>query len=140
MTADTAANSACRGVMSRRLLIEVRTLRSTSENLLDHVNRPVGVKLSNAHGEEAIEELILGRGGLEAGQRAEIVVRVVAHAGKRQVDQRAVVGLERRPKIELERSIGSRGHPISAAAEYRPAEALAFEGPARNRKDREYAV
>jgi len=57
------------------------------------------VKLANAHGEKAIEERILWRGGLEAGQRAEIVARVVAHAGECHLDQRAVVRLERHPKI-----------------------------------------
>src|SRR5207247_9920295 len=61
-----------------------------SEHLLDSVNRPVRTDLSYAHGEQAIEERVLRRGGLEARQRAQVVVRVVAHARERHVDQRAV--------------------------------------------------
>src|SRR3954469_5541813 len=81
------------------------------ENLLDGVNRPVPVTLSRTHSEQAIEERVLRRRSLEAGHRSEVVVRVVAHAGECHVDQRAVVGLEREPEIELERAVGVRGHP-----------------------------
>src|SRR6266850_6765126 len=98
------------------------------ENLLDGVNRPVSMTLPNTHREQAIEERVLRRGSLEAGQRAEIVVRVIAHASECHVDQRAVVGLERQPEIELERSIGGCGHPIGAA-EDDSAQALAFKRP-----------
>ena len=74
------------------------------------MNRPVSVRLPNTHREQPIEERVLRRGGFEAGQRTEIVVRVVAHASECHVDQCAVVGLERQPEIELERSIG--GHRV----------------------------
>src|SRR5438046_6549627 len=103
------------------------------------MNRPVSVAFPNTHREEAIEERVLWGGSLEAWQRAEIVVRVVAHASECHMDQRAVVGLERHPEIELARSIGGRGHPIGAA-EDDSAQALAFKRPTRNRKDREPAV
>src|ERR1700681_2342628 len=88
---------------------------TSSENLLDGVDRPVSMTFPNTHREQAIEERVLRRGRLEARQRAEIVVRVVAHAGERHVDQRTVVGLERDAEIELARSVGRRGHPIGAA-------------------------
>ena len=84
-----------------------------SENFLNHMDNPVRVKLSSAHGEEAIEECIRRCGSLEARQRPEIVIRVVAHAGERHVNQRAVVGLARYPEIEFERAIGGRA-PQSA--------------------------
>jgi hypothetical protein len=110
-----------------------------SENLLDCVNRPVSVTLANTHREQAIEECVLRRGCLEPGQRAEILVRVVAHASECHVNQRPVVGFERHPEIELARSIGGRGHPVGAAQDD-SAQALAFKRPARNRKDRERAM
>src|SRR4051812_35557785 len=99
------------------------------ENLLDGVNRPVPVTLSRTHSEQAIEERVLRRRRLEPGQRPEVVVRVVAHAGECHVDQRAVVGLEREPEIELQRAVGVRGHPIGAA-EDAAAQAFAFKRPA----------
>src|SRR5882724_8082218 len=110
-----------------------------SEDLLDRVSRPVPVTFPNAHGEQAIEERVLRRSGLEARQRAEIVVRVVAHASECHVNERAVVGLERDLEIELAGSIGGLGHPISAA-EDSSSQALPFKRPARNRKDREHAM
>src|SRR5258706_14535719 len=55
------------------------------------------------------------------------------------MNQRAIVGLERQSEIELECSVGGRGHPVGAA-ENDSAQALAFEGTTRNRKDRESAV
>src|SRR6266853_5329531 len=112
---------------------------TSSENLLDGVNRRVSVRLPHSHREQAIEERVLRRGCLEAGQRAEIVVRIVEHASECHVDQRAVVGLERHSEIELARTIGGRGHPIGAA-EDDSAQALAFKRPTRNRKDRERAM
>ena len=70
------------------------------------------------HGEQTIEECVLWRGGLEARQRAKVVIRVVAHAGERHVNQGAVIRLERHPQIEVERSVGPRGHPVAAAGEH----------------------
>src|SRR5580658_297761 len=110
-----------------------------SENLLDGVDRPVSVTFPDTHREQAIEERVLRRGRLEARQGTEIVVRVVAHASERHVDQRVVVGLECHPEIELARSIGASGHPVGAA-EDDAAQALAFKGPTGNRKDREHAM
>src|SRR6202049_3044199 len=110
-----------------------------SKDLLDSVNWPVSVTFPNAHCEQAVEECVLRRGRLEARQGTEIVVRVVAHASERHVDQRVVVGLERHPEIELARSIGASGHPVGAA-EDDAAQALAFKGPTGNRKDREHAM
>src|SRR3977135_2373663 len=105
-----------------------------SKDLLDSVNWPVSVTFPNAHCEQAIEERVLRRGGLEAQQRAEIVVRVVAHASECHRDQRPVVGLERHTEIELARSVGGRRHPIGAA-EHGSAQALAFQRSPRARKD-----
>src|SRR5437773_6808818 len=110
-----------------------------SKDLLDSVNWPVSVTFPNAHCEQAIEERVLRRGGLEARQRAEIVVRVVAHASECHMDQRPVVGLERHTEIELARSIGGGGHPVRAA-EDDAAQALSFKRPTRNREDRERAM
>src|ERR1700757_1197615 len=107
-----------------------------SEDLLDRVSGPVPVTFPNAHGEQAIEERVLRRGGFEARQRAEIVVRVVAYAGERHVDQRTVVGLERDAEIELARAVSGRGHPIGAA-EHGSAQALALKRSTCDRKDRE---
>src|ERR1700681_2633677 len=112
---------------------------TSSENLLDGVDRPVSMTFPDTHRQQAIEERVLRRGRLEARQRAKIVVRVVAHASECHMDQRAVVGLERHPEIELARSIGGRGHPVGAA-EDDAAQALAFKGPTGNRKDREHAM
>src|SRR5205085_2794457 len=112
---------------------------TSSENLLDNVNRAVSVTLPDTHREQPIEERVLRRGSLEAGQRAEIVVRVIAHASECHVNQRAVVGLERHSEIELARSTVGRGHPIGAP-EDDSTQALAFKGSTRNRKNREHAM
>ena len=45
-----------------------------SENLVDSVNRSLRTDLPNAHWELTIEERLLGRGGLEARQRPNVVV------------------------------------------------------------------
>src|ERR1700719_1658733 len=110
-----------------------------SENLLDGVDWPVSVTFPDTHREQAIEERVLRRGRLEARQGTEIVARVVAHASECHMDQRAVIGLERHPEIELARSIRGRGHPVGAA-EDDSAHALAFKRSTRDRKDGEVAM
>src|SRR5438093_9035040 len=104
------------------------------------MNRALGAKLRAADGKETIEESVLRRGGLKTWHRTEVVVRIVAHAGKRHVNQLAVVGLERDPQIERERSVLVSGHPVATAGEHLAAEALAFERAAGDREDRERAL
>src|SRR5207248_11398266 len=114
--------------------------RASSENLLDDMNWTLGAKLRAADGKKLIEEGVLRRGGLKTWHRTEVVVRIVAHAGKRHVNQFAVVGLERDPQIERERSVLVSGNPVAAASEHLAAEALAFERAAGDREDRERAL
>src|SRR5262249_45667670 len=45
---------------------------SPSEDLFDHVNRPVGANLPGADGEQAVQEGILRFGSLEARHRAKV--------------------------------------------------------------------
>jgi hypothetical protein len=63
--------------------IDRRRIEDASENFLDGVNRPVAVPLPNTNREQAIEERVLRRSSLVARQRAEMVVRVIAHADPR---------------------------------------------------------
>src|SRR5262247_2950101 len=104
------------------------------------MNRPVGADLANANREETIEERVLRRGGLESRERAEIVILIVAHAGKRHVNQSAVFGLERDPEIEREGSIRSSRHPVAAASEHTAAKPFAVERAASDREYGERAV
>src|SRR6185436_20784090 len=92
--------------------------RATSEDLLDGVNRPLGANLSDADREQTIDERVLLCGRLEPWHRAEIVVRVVAHAGERHVNQAAVVSLERDAQVESEGSVAPSGDPVAAAGEH----------------------
>ena len=69
-------------------------LQDASEDFFDDVNRPIGADFPDANGDQAIEEGVLRRGRFETWRRAEIVVRVVPHAGERHVNQGPVVGFE----------------------------------------------
>src|SRR4051812_49893613 len=69
-----------------------------SQNLLDEMHRSLSADFADADGKQTIEERVVRRGGLETAHGAEIVVRVVAHAGECHVNQAAIVGLERDPQ------------------------------------------
>jgi hypothetical protein len=59
-----------------------RTVQSL-EQFFNCMQRPVRTDLADADREQPVEEVVLRRGGLEARQRAELTIRIVAHAGER---------------------------------------------------------
>src|SRR4051812_21895200 len=103
------------------------------------MDRSVRTDLSEAHREQAVEKRIAGVCGLKAWKRAQISPRIVAHARKRHVDQRAIVCLQRHAQIEVQYAVGPGRHPV-AAGNYDTSKALAGERSPDDRIDREIAV
>src|SRR5262245_6446090 len=104
------------------------------------MNRALRANLPDADCKETIEKRVLRRGGLEAGRRTKIAVRVVAHAGERHMNEAAVVGLERDSQVERKGAVGAGCDLVAAAGEHLAAEALAFERSASDREDGERAL
>src|SRR6476620_2828835 len=115
-------------------------LSNVLQQLFDDVHRSVGTDFSNTHGEQPIEEVVLWSGGLESRQGAEVLSRVVADTRERQIDQGAVVCLERRAKLEFERAVSGRRRPVCACGEDFAAKPVAFERTANDGKDEEAAA
>jgi len=109
-------------------------LRQRSENLFDYVRRPARADLAGTYGQHSIQECILGRGGLEPRERVKIRTCVITYTREGHVDERAVVGLEGDPEIELERAVRRLDRPICAAREHFSADAFSFERASHDRK------
>src|SRR5580765_6162065 len=115
-------------------------LSNVLKQLFDDVHRSVGTDFSKTHGEQPIEEVVLWSGGLESRQRAQVLSRVVADTGERQIDQGAVVCLERRAKIEFQYAVSGRRRPVGASGEDFATKPVAFERTAEDGKDEEAAA
>src|SRR2546422_9510631 len=74
-----------------------------SEELFDHVNRPVGANFPGANGEQPVQEGIFRFGSLEARHRTKVGSSwraVVTDPLERHVNESAVVGLQREAQVE----------------------------------------
>src|SRR5215472_17329658 len=110
---------------------------SPSENLFDHVNRPVGANLPAADGEHAVQEGILRFGSLEARRRAKVGSSwraVVTDALEGHVDESAVVSLQRDAKVELDDSIRAFDRPVAAPRQHLAAKPVTLERASGDRK------
>src|SRR3954470_20744988 len=105
---------------------------------MDRVGRPCRCAIGGAYGDHPIQEGILRMARLEAQGRPEVVAggvdrvstgergqhlrRAVAHAERRELDERRVAGLERDSQVELEHSIRAQYSPVTAPRPYPPAQ------------------
>src|SRR2546422_10953467 len=74
-----------------------------SEELFDHVNRPVGANLPGANGEQPVQEGVFRFGSLEARHRTKVGSSwrtIVTDPLERHVNESAVVGLHGEAQVE----------------------------------------
>src|SRR5262245_6134182 len=107
-----------------------RSSAQGSEDFLDQVHWPVGQDLSNANGNQSVHKRVFRFRRLEARRRAEVGSfrsSVVTDAVERHVDQRAVVGFQSHPQVELDDTVQTFHGPIVTAGEHLAAKPRPFE-------------
>src|SRR3989442_1296191 len=123
----------------------------SSEDLVDPVHCSARARLTNTDGDDAIQECVRFRRGLEPRQGSKVVARGVdapsaAEGGnsvgramtqplKGHVDQRTVVCLQRDAQVQLENAVGAQQQPVTSSRKNRAAQPRAFEVPSRDRHD-----
>src|SRR6185437_4647721 len=109
-----------------------------SQDLLDPVHRAVGASFTNTDADDAIQEGIGLRRGLESRQRSKVVA--MTQPLKRHVDQRMIVCLQRDAQVQLQNAVGAEQQPVSASRQNLAAQPRTFEVASRDRHDATNAV
>src|SRR2546422_8440979 len=106
----------------------------SSEDLVDPVHRSARARLPNTDGDDAIQERVCFRRGLEPRQGSKVVARGVddlstAEGGnsvsramaqplKGHVDQRMIVRLQRDAQVQLENAVGAQQQPVASSRQH----------------------
>src|SRR5215510_1706689 len=115
------------GKVSKRSSMSGREFMA-SEHLVNRVDRPFAPTVAARHGNDSIQERVRRVPGREARRGTKIIRRrvdglaaadggnhirrSVTNATRSHRNERAVVGLERRQKIQLENTVGSQQQPV----------------------------
>src|SRR5438132_2370685 len=122
-----------------------------SQDLVDPVHRSARTSFTDTDADDAIQECVCFRRGLELRQRSKVVARGVddlstAEGGngvsramtqplKGHVDERMIVCLQRDAQVQLENTVGAQQQPVTSSRQNLAAQPRAFEVPSCDRHD-----
>src|SRR4029077_4260684 len=119
--------------VSSRTAGEFRSPAMSSQDLLDSVHRSFGASFPNTDADNAIQERVGLRRGLESRQRSEVVA--VTQPLKGHVNQRTIVCLERDAQVQLQNAVGAQQQPVISSRQNLAAQPRAVEVASRDRHD-----
>src|SRR5882762_3937087 len=88
-------------------------MMASSQDLVDPVHRSVRASFTNTDSDDAIQEGVWFRRGLESRQRSK--VGVMPQPLKRHVDQCMVVCLQRNAQVQLQYAVGAQQQPVTSS-------------------------
>src|SRR5712664_3448475 len=111
---------------------------TASQDLVDPVHRSVRASFTNTDADNAIQEGVWFRRGLESRQRSKVVA--MTQPLKSHVDQRMIVCLQRNAQVQLHYAVGAQQQPVASSRQNLAAQPRAFEIASRDRDDAANAV
>src|SRR5882672_1183759 len=111
---------------------------TASQDLVDPVHRSVRASFTNTDADDAIQECVRFRRGLESGQRSKVVA--MTQPLKSHVDQRMIVCLQRNAQVQLHYAVGAQQQPVTSSRQNLAAQPRAYEVASRDRDDAANAV
>src|SRR5713101_4732279 len=105
----------------------------SSEDLVDPVHRSVRASFTDTDADDAIQECIAFRRGLESRQRSK--VGALTQPLKGHVDQRMIICFQRDAQVQLQHAVGTQQPPVTSSRQNLAAQPRAFEVASRDRDD-----
>src|SRR4029077_13973959 len=96
-------------------------------------HRSFGESFTNTDADDAIQECVGFRRGLESWQRSKVVAMTQPLKGH--VDQRMIVGLQRDAQVQLQNAVGAQQQPVISSRQNLAAQPRAFKVASRDRHD-----